>query len=379
VTATPRAESAAPDGNTGPDFRRGAHDALPDDALQAELLAHVSRTFALTIPHLPVALSGVVSNAYLLCRIVDTVEDEPGLSADDKREFCRRFAAVVAGEAPAEPFSMDLGARLSAATPAAERQLIADTPRVIAITHAFDPSQKDALRVCVQVMAEGMAAFQESRSGCGLAQLGELDGYCYYVAGVVGEMLTRLFCNYSPEIARHRDALMPLAVSFGQGLQMTNILKDIWEDRQRGACWLPQDIFRAHGFDLAELAPESYCEGFRRGLEHLVTIAHSHLRNALRYTLLIPKEEPQIREFCLWAIGMALLTLRKIARNPGFSRGAEVKISRRSVKLVIVASRLAVRSDAMLKMLFSLAAAGLPLRPRKGSADTMMPPSPVAR
>src|SRR5581483_186122 len=119
--------------------------------------------------------------------------------------------------------------------------------------------------------------------------------------GVVGEMLTRLFCEYSHEINKRRDSLMRLAVSFGQGLQMTNILKDIWEDRRRGACWLPQDILRESGFDLAELSPESHGEEFQRGLKRLVAIAHAHLRNALEYTLLIPPEETQIRDFCLWA------------------------------------------------------------------------------
>jgi farnesyl-diphosphate farnesyltransferase len=57
---------------------------------------------------------------------------------------------------------------------------------------------------------------------------------------------------------------------------------------------------------------------------------------------------------------MALLTLRKIDANRAFTRSAQVKISRRSVKLVIVASRLSVRSAALLKALFRLAAFGLP-------------------
>ena len=43
---------------------------------------------------------------------------------------------------------------------------------------------------------------------------------------------------------------MKLATSFGQGLQMTNILKDIWDDHKRGACWLPCDHFRKYGIDI---------------------------------------------------------------------------------------------------------------------------------
>ena len=340
----------------------GARDCVvADERLQAELLEHVSRTFALTIPELPPALRRVVANAYLLCRIVDTIEDEPRLATAEKRRFCTQFAAVVGGRAGAAAFADELVPRLSDDTPAAEHTLIRETPRVIAITRTFSAAEQDALRTCVEVMAEGMAAFQEARTGCGLADLAELDRYCYFVAGVVGEMLTRLFTEYSPAIASHREPLMALAVSFGQGLQMTNILKDVWEDRARGACWLPQDVFRDSGSDLAQISPGACGPGFTRGLKSLLGIAHGHLQNALRYTLLIPGNEPGIRLFCLWALGMALLTLRRIARNPGFSAGSEVKISRRSVKIVVAASRLFVRNDFMLRMLFRLAGAGLPL------------------
>ena len=77
----------------------------------------------------------------------------------------------------------------------------------------------------------------------------DLNEYCYYVAGVVGEMLTELFCDYSSDIDAHQNELMNLAVSFGQGLQMTNILKDIWDDHKRGACWLPREHFEKYGIE----------------------------------------------------------------------------------------------------------------------------------
>jgi farnesyl-diphosphate farnesyltransferase len=51
-----------------------------DEVYQDQILPHVSRTFALTIPQLPLGLRTAVTNAYLLCRIADTIEDEPALS-----------------------------------------------------------------------------------------------------------------------------------------------------------------------------------------------------------------------------------------------------------------------------------------------------------
>ena len=174
-------------------------------------------------------------------------------------------------------------------------------------------------------------------------------------------MLTELFCDYDKVLDGYRKKMLQMAVSFGQGLQMTNILKDVWEDRRRGACWLPNDLFKEYGLDLAQLDPNSSHPGFSEGMQQLIGIAHSHLSRALRYTLLIPAREKGLRRFCLWAIGMAVLTLRKIHQNQNFTSGKEVKISRRSVKVVIATVNMFVKNDAALKKLFNMAASGLPL------------------
>ncbi len=333
---------------------------MSDDEYQKHILQGVSRTFALTIPQLPPALYKAVGNAYLLCRIADTIEDDPDLSAELKHTYARRFVEIVAGGASAERFAQELSPLLALRTSTAERDLVRNTARVIRITRGFSENQRATMLRCVTIMANGMTFFQENKNPNGLTDVSHLDSYCYHVAGVVGEMLTDLYCEYSAEISMNRDRLLELAVSFGQGLQMTNILKDIWEDRARGACWLPQDIFSSHGFDLKDLSRERYDSSFGAGLERLIGIAHGHLRNALAYTLLIPRHEKGIRKFCLWALGMALLTLRKIDRNRAFRSGREVKISRRAVRATIVATDLTAGSDATLRFLFNLTARRLP-------------------
>jgi len=331
-----------------------------DEVYQSDILTGVSRTFALTIPQLPPALCKVVSNGYLLCRIADTIEDEPHLSREQKTDFSHEFIKVVAGEVDAETFSQNLHPWLSHSTLEQEKDLILNTPRVIRLTHSFTAPQQAALYRCVRIMAKGMAEFQQRSSLAGLKDLAELDQYCYYVAGVVGEMLTDLFCDYSPNIAQNRTALQGLAVSFGQALQMTNILKDIWEDRQRGACWLPQAIFTAKGFDLTTLTAQSHDPAFGEGLAELISINRTHLHNALRYLLLIPPTQLGIRRFCLWALGMAILTLRKINQHRNFTQGQQVKISRRSVKATILTSYLITGSDTSLRLLFNLLTHPLP-------------------
>ncbi|MGB6354626.1 MAG: phytoene/squalene synthase family protein [Steroidobacteraceae bacterium] len=332
-----------------------------DEVYQDQILPHVSRTFALTIPQLPMGLRTAVTSAYLLCRIADTIEDEPALSPPETLAFLQRFSAVLGGHGDAQVLAREIEQRLSDRTLATERELVSNMERVLRVLARLNPTQRAAIQRCVELMCFGMPRFQFSASLKGLAHSTDLDDYCYYVAGVVGEMLTELFCDYSPQIARHRPALSAIAASFAQGLQMTNILKDVWEDRSRGACWLPQDVFTRHGVELAEVSSEPHDPRFAAGYLELVGVAHAHLRNALDYTLLIPGKEMGIRRFCLWAIGLAVLTLRKIERNPSFTAGAQVKVSRSAVAMTRVLTNVGGRSDWVLRRLFAQAARGLPL------------------
>lgn len=340
-----------------------ADSADSDANYQDRILPQVSRTFALTIPELPPEMRGAVTSAYLLCRIADTIEDEPALSPTETLAYLQQFKAVVAGSLSPEQLSRELESQFSDQTLAAERDLVKNMDRVIRVTAKLDPVRRAAIGRCVRLMCDGMPQFQLSANLQGLAKSSDLDDYCYYVAGVVGEMLVELFCGQSVEIARQRGSLYELATSFAQGLQMTNILKDQWEDRSRGACWLPRDVFMRHGVDVARLSADHYAEGFGAGLRELVGVAHAHLRNALTFTLLIPPQEIGIRRFCLWAIGLAVLTLRKINRNPRFTAGSQVKVKRSTVTVTRILTSVTVGNNWMLRRLFDGVAIGLPLAP----------------
>src|SRR3984957_5964332 len=92
-----------------------------DKDYQDRVLPQVSRTFALTIPQLPPALRCAVTNAYLLCRIADTIEDEPTLPPAETRVYLDRFVAAVAGRGDAAQLARDLEPRLSDWTLPTER------------------------------------------------------------------------------------------------------------------------------------------------------------------------------------------------------------------------------------------------------------------
>jgi farnesyl-diphosphate farnesyltransferase len=331
------------------------------EAYLVALFGKVSRTFALTIPELPLPLRRVVMNAYLLARAADTIEDDIALTLEQKNRYGTVLIEVIAGKEDAEKFSLELAPLLSMRTPEAERELIEKLPWVIDTVRTFSENQQQSIERCIRIMWNGMYDFLQRTGLKGLETSDDLYRYCYHAAGVVGEMLTELFCDYSPEMAKHEVPMKKLAISFGRGLQITNILYDHWEDRKEGLCWLPRDIYEKHGVLLDTLEPQDYNAAYKEAQSELQGRAHAYLCQALRYTLFIPASEPGIRRFCYWTVYLSVLALQRMSSRPYFSNNAEVKVPRIRLLAMIIFTRLFGVSDTVLKRLFSLATKNIPL------------------
>ena len=302
-----------------------------DLAYQKAILSSVSRTFALTIPLLPATIEKVVGNTYLLCRIVDTIEDAAELNPQTKQKLSQFFLDAVLGKMPVEFFVEPSLKALNDYGNQDELDLIAHTPTVLRILHTCSQDDRAAVGRCVSIMSEGMSYFHGKQTQAGLQNLQEFEKYCYVVAGVVGELLTTIFSNHSAEFAKRIKGHEELAIAFGQALQMTNILKDSPEDRARGVSWKPAGMNQ----------------------EQLLKIAYEKLQDSLNYILLIPKGDLGIRRFCFLAFGLAVMTLSKIAKQKEFSDKAEVKLSRGTVMTFYGFTKFAVTSDVLMKVFFN--------------------------
>ncbi|MEA9604773.1 squalene/phytoene synthase family protein [Polynucleobacter sp. JS-JIR-II-c23] len=308
-----------------------------DLAYQKAILGSVSRTFALTIPLLPPSIEKVVGNTYLLCRIIDTIEDAADLSTQSKQSLSALFLDAVLEKAPVETFVAPCLNALKNYSNQDELDLISHTPTVLRILHTCSTQDQAAVSRCVSIMSEGMSFFHGRQNQAGLHDLTEFEQYCYVVAGVVGELLTTIFSNHSQafkeKMAGHED----LAIAFGQALQMTNILKDSPEDKARGVSWKPINV--SH--------------------EALLKLAYQKLQDSLNYILLIPKQELGMRRFCFLAFGLAVMTLSKIADRKEFDSKDEVKLSRSTVMSFYSFTKWAVKSDMVMKIFFSLSSRSL--------------------
>jgi farnesyl-diphosphate farnesyltransferase len=314
-------------------FNQLAHDEL----YQRSILESVSRTFALTIPLLPNGLEKVVGNTYLLCRIVDTIEDATCVDPTTKQELSTLFIKTVLDHSLSEQFVRECLIALINHPNHNEKDLIENIPRVLRVLQSCDERQRHAVAKCVQIMSEGMSYFHIRQNQIGLEDLQEFEKYCYVVAGVVGEMLTTLFTLHSPAFAKAISGKESLAIAFGQALQMTNILKDSPEDQLRGVSWKPKGL----------------------GQTDLLVIAHQKLEDSLRYICCIPKSEPGIRQFCFLAFGLAVMTLKQISQRQTLQGGAEVKLTRGQVSRFYIFTKLAVRSDFLMGLFFRLQARAL--------------------
>ena len=331
------------------------------EEFQDYILPLVSRTFSFTIPQLPIPLRRVIGNFYLSCRALDTIEDDPELSGDQKYHYGSWLVDVVKNRRDADDFAREVAPLISLQMPEAERELMQHLPLVMKVTHGLSTLQRSAVECCISIMSRGMHYFQQRVSLNGLSTQYDMASYCYYVSGVVGEALTEIFCNHSPAVACKRKEMLELATSFGLGLQMTNILVDHWDDRKQGQCWLPRDLFASHGIDLSSLKVEPYSSEYGLVLTELIGFAHAHLRIALRYTLLIPQSESGIRRFCYWIISLAIHSLRNIHRKLNFNTAKEIKVARSRIAIFVILTKLSRCSDPMLIQLFNLAAVNLPL------------------
>jgi farnesyl-diphosphate farnesyltransferase len=295
---------------------RETPDAACTPAEIDRLLERTSRTFALAIPLLPEPTRLQVGIAYLLFRIADTFEDAELWPRAWKLEALARFGQLLQRPAPEE--ARRDAERWLAAPPCRDAgylELLRRTPQVLGAFWRLSPGPRQLIGEHTRRTAEGMSRFVERAADGGeieLADLEDLRGYCYVVAGIVGEMLTELFLSGRQALAPVRRFLRARSARFGEALQLVNIIKDSLADAAHGRRFLPA----------------------ASDLSQIVQLARRDLRAAARYTLGLQNAgAPRgIVAFVALPVRLALATLDLIEQ-----RGPGVKLSRPDVSRIVAA------------------------------------------
>jgi farnesyl-diphosphate farnesyltransferase len=303
----------------------------------------VSRTFALTIPVLREPLRDEVGIAYLLCRALDTVEDHPTISRT-RRD--RGFECLIQALDPElrRGSLRDLQALWTPHPDSHYEDLIRQVERLYVAFDALQPTSRVAITACLREMAWGMAEFPGTSSNgevtLACTTLEDLERYCHAAAGTVGLLLCRLFARHVDVPGWLDAACSDRGRRFGLGLQFTNVIKDRHSDRTRGISYVP-----AQWLEPGSAEPRVTPEGFRQ----LTLCALDHLAAGNRFVLGIPGSETDLRLFCLWALHLAIATLRVGAEDP--AAGGR-KVGRDEVMQILDVTRTHVGDDAELQTLF---------------------------
>ena len=375
-------------GATLPRQARPSTDQGAVPAQFGDLLTGVSRTFALSIPELPSPLDEWVTCAYLVCRIIDTLEDRPG---GDERERQQQFDDVIAALGP--PVDVSNVGRLVRSHPKREAQagspgddpwagspshetragspshgpchapsdpcgqLMTMSPEVFDWLAGFPEPAIDAVRRCAVEMIYGLRrtplpsiAAVEGRAVFLFERVRELERYCHYAAGVVGMMLTRLFsAHLGPDLLPADRARLHAGKRFGRGLQLTNIIKDHPADLRDGRCFIPREALARFELTPADLLRPHLPDALRRWI---VDRAAAHLSVAVDYTLSVPPTAAGVRRFCIQPLMMAVLTLQRVLSHPDITPDDRPKITREQVADVIGTSRQIDRDDRAIRSWF---------------------------
>lgn len=178
---------------------------------------------------------------YAFCRRLDDLVDagESALPGGAPLDLATRLAR--ARERVAEVYLPLPELASEALGPPSARQPRADAPS------PWDPSEFAALRHTIHRARIPEQPFQDLISGMEMDLTkqrydtwAELDLYCYRVAGVVGLMLT-------PVLGCEDARAVEPAADLGRAMQLTNILRDVREDLERGRVYLPSEELRAFG------------------------------------------------------------------------------------------------------------------------------------
>jgi len=147
--------------------------------------------------------------------------------------------------------------------------------------------------------------------------------YCYRVASTVGLLCLKIFGVNGEEDRK-------FAVALGKGMQLTNILRDLYEDRERGRLYLPLSDLKLVGVDLMNL--------FQPDAEEKVTqlVAINSARARIHFNISrqsMPREHARelLAARAMGAIYETILT--RIEKNPGSRKRVELS---RMEKLAVV-------------------------------------------
>lgn len=301
----------------------------------------VSRTFAITVDVLEEPMATYICVGYLLCRVPDTIEDANHIPPVEQARLLRQYEAVLDTESDvtAADFRGDVAPWIPDEDQRNEDwEVVAQCERVVATFEDLPEGAKSAVRPPVQELVAGMADFVDryaDQGGLRIHTIDELEEYCWYAAGTVGDLITNLLARDVED--RRAEILRANARGFALLLQLVNIAKDVSDDfREENNVYLPAMWLREQGVDPDDVSDPENASAVGSVIQRVTRHAQSYMDDAQRYLEHAPEERGNRLE--AWAIPflLAVATSRELLDRPeDVVREGELKISREEVMALV--------------------------------------------
>lgn len=218
-----------------------------------DVMKHHSKTFYAAFSKLPEDGRLAVAATYAFCRKADDIVDEGDTPVESLAVFQKETERFFNGELPN------------------------DDPLWIALRDASDRFSFSPAPFFDMLKGQQMDLDERS-----FQTMEDVLDYSYHVAGTVGIMLLPIL---APD---QQDELWEGAVQLGNAMQITNILRDVGEDREKGRLYLPRDIMDKHGLTEAALKAGAVNDAFVAVWEEMAQEAEKHYEEASKTFSLYP-------------------------------------------------------------------------------------------
>ena len=293
-------------------------DETKDTETQKECFKYLnmtSRSFSAVILELHPELLMVVTIFYLVLRGLDTIEDDTSISAKKKENVLRNFDDIL---------DVDGWTYTENRPEEKDRELLLHYGCVVAEFKRLKTPYQLIIKDIAKKMGNGMAdyCFKSENDEFGVNTVADYDEYCYYVAGLVGEGLTRMFVEAkfgNPALLERPE----LHNSMGTFLQKTNIIRDVREDFDDKRIFWPKEIWSKHVDAYENLFKPEYKEQALNCSAEMVLNALNQADECLFF--MAGLREQSVFNFCAIPQTMAIATLDLCFRNyPMFQRNIKI-------------------------------------------------------
>ena len=269
-----------------------------------EIARREAKNFFYAFRVLPKAKSDAMCAVYAFMRKADDLADDESMSLDQRRgamtawtQAWRASREIGVSNDPVFAAVNDTQKRFGIPDELLE-QLVAGTT----LDLAEQPEGVQVYALAAPVSGRTTVQVYESMAA--------LEHYCYLVASVVGLVCIRIF-GYQDKKAEQ------LAVDTGIAFQLTNVLRDIKEDAERGRVYLPADKLREYGVTVERLL--ELCAGAapkRNELELLMGLQGTAQKLYRRSEQLIPLLDADSRAAMRVLVRIYRRLLERIASDP---------------------------------------------------------------